>query len=100
MSPVLPGVQGVGLNLGCHVGVQSAPARINAGTICPGHERAAELDRLGDEIARLSAHLEAATARLALILDFDARGGWHDGFPPILRANPRSRRRCALRATQ
>ncbi len=42
---------------------------------------AAELDRLGDEIAELSAHLEAATARLLdLIRDFDARGGWNTGF--------------------
>ncbi|HEY7653701.1 MAG TPA: DUF222 domain-containing protein [Methylomirabilota bacterium] len=41
----------------------------------------AELDRLGDEIAELSAHLDAATARLlALIRDFDARGGWNTGF--------------------
>jgi len=42
---------------------------------------AAELDRLGDEIAELSAHLEAATARLLdLIREFDARGGWNSGF--------------------
>src|SRR5687767_8272312 len=41
----------------------------------------AELDRLGDEIAELSAHLDAATARLlALIREFDARGGWNSGF--------------------
>jgi len=40
-----------------------------------------ELDRLGDEIAELSAHLDAATARLlTLILEFDARGGWNTGF--------------------
>jgi 5-methylcytosine-specific restriction endonuclease McrA len=40
-----------------------------------------ELDRLGDEIAELSAHLEAATARLLdLIREFDARGGWNSGF--------------------
>src|SRR3970040_1479257 len=40
-----------------------------------------ELDQLGDEIAELSAHLEAATARLlALIREFDARGGWNSGF--------------------
>src|SRR6185437_11795504 len=40
-----------------------------------------ELDQLGDEIAELSAHLDAATARLlALIRDFDARGGWNTGF--------------------
>jgi uncharacterized protein DUF222 len=39
------------------------------------------LDRLGDEIAELSAHLEAATARLLdLIREFDARGGWNTGF--------------------
>jgi hypothetical protein len=42
----------------------------------------AALDRLGDEIAELSAHLDAATARLlALIREFDARGGWNTGFP-------------------
>ncbi len=41
----------------------------------------AELDRLGDAIAELSAHLEAATARLLdLIREFDARGGWNTGF--------------------
>ena len=41
----------------------------------------AELDRLGDEIAVLSAHLEAATARLLdLIREFDARAGWNNGF--------------------
>ena len=41
----------------------------------------ADLDRLGDEIAELSAHVEAATARLLdLIRDFDARGGWNTGF--------------------
>jgi hypothetical protein len=41
----------------------------------------AALDRLGDQIAELSAHLEAATARLLdLIREFDARGGWNDGF--------------------
>src|SRR5881396_1431634 len=42
---------------------------------------AAEVDRLGDEIAELSAHLDAATARLLdLIREFDARGGWNTGF--------------------
>src|SRR5512132_1999858 len=41
----------------------------------------AELDRVGDEIAELSAHLDAATARLLeLIRQFDARGGWNTGF--------------------
>src|SRR6059058_2096236 len=48
----------------------------------PAHlEPAAELDRLGDEIAELSAHLDAATARLLdPIREFDARGGWNNGF--------------------
>ena len=39
------------------------------------------LDQLGDEIAEMSAHLDAATARrLDLIREFDARGGWNNGF--------------------
>src|SRR5437660_8536508 len=42
---------------------------------------AVELDRLGDEIADLSAHIEAATAHLLdLIREFDARAGWNTGF--------------------
>ena len=50
-------------------------------TLQPTSPRIAELDRLGDQIAELSAHLEAATARLlALIREFDARGGWNTGF--------------------
>jgi len=41
----------------------------------------AQLERLGDEIAELSAHLDAASARLLdLIREFDARGGWANGF--------------------
>jgi 5-methylcytosine-specific restriction endonuclease McrA len=40
-----------------------------------------ELERLGDEIAELSAHLDAAAARLLdLIREFDAQGGWNAGF--------------------
>src|SRR5438094_8956817 len=40
-----------------------------------------DLDRLGDEIAEMSAHLEAATARLLdRIREFDAREGWNTGF--------------------
>ena len=47
----------------------------------PDTSTTAELDRLGDEIAELSAHLDAATARLLeLIREFDARGGWNSGF--------------------
>src|SRR6266545_1352666 len=45
-------------------------------------EPVAEMDRLGAEIAELSAHLDAATAHLLdLIREFDARGGWNTGFP-------------------
>ena len=47
----------------------------------PTHPRLVELERLGDEIAELSAHLDAATARLlALIREFDERHGWNTGF--------------------
>jgi hypothetical protein len=54
---------------------------INLPTVVPTPARTAALDRLGDEIAELSAHLDAATARLlAVIRDFDARGGWNTGF--------------------
>jgi len=50
-------------------------------TLQPTSPRTAELDRLGDEIAELSAHLDAATVRLlTLIREFDARGGWNTGF--------------------
>ena len=47
----------------------------------PTHPNIVELDRIGDEIAELSAHLDAAIARLLdLIREFDARGGWNNGF--------------------
>src|SRR5204862_7538740 len=50
-------------------------------TVRPTPEPIAELDRLGDEIAELSAHLDAATARLLeLIREFDVRDGWNTGF--------------------
>jgi hypothetical protein len=40
-----------------------------------------EFERLGDQIAELSVHLDAASARLLdLIREFDARGGWGNGF--------------------
>jgi hypothetical protein len=40
-----------------------------------------ELARLGDEIAEVSAHLDAATARLLMLIrEFDARKGWGNGF--------------------
>jgi hypothetical protein len=47
----------------------------------PTPDRELELEQLGDRIAELCAHLDAATARLLdLIRDFDARGGWGNGF--------------------
>ena len=49
--------------------------------IVPTAEPVAEMNRLGEEIAELSAQLEAAGARLLdLIREFDARGGWNTGF--------------------
>ena len=43
--------------------------------------QARDLERLGDEIAELAAHLHAAVYRLlVLIREFDAREGWHSGF--------------------
>src|SRR5216683_4375200 len=50
-------------------------------TLQPTAQPTVELDRLGDQIAELSAHLEAATGTLLdLIRDFDTRGGWNIGF--------------------
>ena len=50
-------------------------------SVLPTPRHLAALDSLGDEIAEMSAHLDAATARLlALIREFDARGGWNTGF--------------------
>src|SRR6266478_2641688 len=52
----------------------------SSSVLAPPHPTA-ELDQLGDEIAELSAHLDAATARLLeLIRAFDAREGWNTGF--------------------
>ncbi len=43
----------------------------------PATTTGTDLDQLGDQIAELSAHLDAATARLlSLLREFDARGGW------------------------
>src|SRR5437879_4028606 len=54
---------------------------IHSSSVLAPQHRATELEQLGDEIAELSAHLDAATARLLeLIRDFDARGGWNTGF--------------------
>ena len=62
--------------------IHSTPVRTTLGPV-------AELDRLGDEIAELSAHLEAASARLLdLIREFDARGGWCNGFRERVKPRP------------
>src|SRR3984893_10433847 len=54
---------------------------VHSSSVLASQHPATELDRLGDEIAELSAHLDAATARLLdLIRAFDARGGWNTGF--------------------
>src|SRR5207248_3754230 len=60
---------------------EEAPMNISGPGFVPTHPNIVELDRIGDEIAKLSAHLDAATARLLdLIREFDARGGWNNGF--------------------
>jgi hypothetical protein len=47
----------------------------------PAQDPDPRLKLLADEIAELSAHLDAATARLLeRIREFDARGGWNTGF--------------------
>ena len=54
---------------------------VDGPSVVPTDPHIVELDRLGDEIAELAAHLDAATARLLdLIRGFDARGGWGHGF--------------------
>ena len=61
------------------MGIHSSSTHVDAGPSAV--ESVAELDRLGDEIAELAAHLTAATARLMdLIREFDARDGWANGF--------------------
>jgi hypothetical protein len=55
--------------------------KIHSPILAATDDRTVELDHLGDEIAELAAHLDAATARLLdLIREFDARGGWGNGF--------------------
>ena len=49
--------------------------------VMPTCGHALEMERLGDHIAQLSAHLDAASARLLdLIREFDVQGGWANGF--------------------
>jgi len=61
--------------------MEDCPMNISAPAFRPTPAPVAELERLGDEIAELSAHLDAATAHLLdLIREFDARSGWNTGF--------------------
>src|SRR5437879_1355142 len=54
---------------------------IQSPEVMPTPEHVATLERLGEEIAELSAHIDAATARLLdLLREFDAREGWNTGF--------------------
>jgi len=54
---------------------------IDGPSVVTTHPNIVALERLGDQIAELAAHLDAATARLLdLIREFDARGGWGNGF--------------------
>jgi 5-methylcytosine-specific restriction endonuclease McrA len=61
--------------------LDAAAAEVSAADMLPPLGPTPELERLGDEIAKLSAHLDAAAARLLdLIREFDAQGGWNTGF--------------------
>jgi hypothetical protein len=63
------------------VGARRIVMRIDGPSFLPTPPQNVELERLGDEIVELAAHLDAATARLLeLIREFDARGGWGNGF--------------------
>jgi hypothetical protein len=54
---------------------------VSTAPMLPPHGPDPALQRLGDEIAELAAHLDAASARLLdLIRRFDAEGGWNHGF--------------------
>src|SRR5207245_1987318 len=76
-----PGRSQAARKVGCSVAPRETAMDMHTPVIAVVPERVAELERLGDQIAELSAHLEAAGARLLdLIRDFDARGGWNIGF--------------------
>src|SRR5438094_10589956 len=61
--------------------MEDSPMNLSTPNILPTPAHLVELERLGDAIAELSAHLDAATACLLdLIREFDARGGWGNGF--------------------
>src|SRR2546425_1092270 len=81
-SIVVPKGSTVTRKRGCRVAEASGGSlMISSPEVQATHELVADLDRLGDQIAELSAHLDAATARLLdLIREFDARDGWNTGF--------------------
>src|SRR5437762_10020226 len=61
--------------------MEDSPMNLSTPNTPPHPAHLVELERLGEAIAELSAHLDAATARLLdLIREFDARGGWGNGF--------------------
>src|SRR6266536_3505011 len=79
----LPGALPVARKSGCRVASAEGglAMQVHSPSVLALQHPATELERLGDEIAELSAHLDAATGRLlALIREFDARGGWNTGF--------------------
>ena len=58
-----------------------ATSPLSDGPRLPPDHPGVDIDRLGDQIAEISAHIQAATYRLlVLIHEFDARGGWNGGF--------------------
>src|SRR5260370_17820054 len=62
---------------------EDAPNEHRWSELVPTPAHIVELQRLGDEIAELSAHLDAATPRLLdLIPEVDAPGRWNTRFPP------------------
>src|SRR5215813_1217992 len=68
-------------NRGLQFGTRRTVMDIDGPSVVPTHPNNVELERLGDQIAELAAHLDAATARLLdLIREFDERGGWGNGF--------------------
>jgi hypothetical protein len=58
------------------------PAEMDDGArMAAARKRDQDLEKLGDQIAELSAHIDAATWRLLqLIREFDEREGWGNGF--------------------
>ena len=58
-----------------------SPVRVVPVVVADGCTRAADAHALGEAIAALAARLHAATYELlTLLLEFDARAGWNNGF--------------------